>query len=173
VSLVLPWPLRAPALSTGRARRVADRRAGRVAEVAALHAARRARGTSRISRSHSAGAGAAAVAPTGWSVGVDVMPVGRVTRRHAEAIAADAEIAAAEAVAGARGAAGLVWALKEAAAKSAGLRGLGAMPEWEICGVGDGWADLACTVSRVRALAGWTAVDGFVCAWVIAPPTRR
>ena len=137
-----------------------------------MRAARLSRGTSRISRSHSAGAGAAAVAPAGWSVGVDVMPVGRVTRRHAGAIAADAEIAAAEAAVGAQGAAGLVWALKEAAVKAGGLRGLGAMPEWAIHGAGDGWADLACSVSHGRALAGWTAVDGFVCAWVIVPPTR-
>jgi phosphopantetheinyl transferase len=172
VALVLPSPLEARVPAIGRARRIADRRAARVAAVAALGAARLARGRSRISRSHSGGAGAAAVAPEGWSVGVDVIPAGRVTRRHAGAVAGEAEIAAAEAAVGAPGAAGLVWALKESAVKAGGVRGLAAMPEWVIHCVSAGRAELTCSVSHTRALAGWVAVDGFLCAWVVTPPKR-
>lgn len=176
VALALP---ESPCPSTslgGRERRVADRRAGRVAAVVALRAAGLAAGTACVSRSHSAGAGAAVAAPAGWSAGVDVTPIGRVTLRHARAVAAAGEIAAVEAAAAAPRAAALVWALKEAAVKAAGRRGLGAMPEWAIrrvgAGAGGGWAELACSVSRARVLGGWQAVGDFVCAWAVAPPTR-
>lgn len=170
VALAQPHARAAHDSSGGRWRRLADRRASRVAAVVALRLARLAPDTACVSRAHSAGAGAAAVAPAGWRVGVDVTPLARVTARHALTVASDAELALVCAVVGATDAAALLWALKEAAVKATGTRGLGAMPSWIIRDVGASHADLADTASNAFVTAGWLIDSGHACAWVLAPP---
>jgi hypothetical protein len=125
-----------------------------------------------VTRSHSAGAGAAAVAPDGWRIGVDVMRLDRVTARHASAVADDGEIATIASAVGARRAPAVIWALKEAAMKATARAGLGTMRQWVLHRTArDGSTELHYRRSRRgRVEAGWRIDGDFVCAWAIIPP---
>lgn len=96
----------------------ADREAADRAVAAVIEASGLARDACATSRSHTHGLAAAVAAPAGVAVGVDLVEVARVTRRHADAILSAEEWDALEPYAAARPAIG--WALKEAGAKACG-----------------------------------------------------
>ena len=144
-----------------------DRAAADRAVAAVLEASGYRRDACATSRSHTRGMAAAVVAPAGVRVGVDLVEIGRVGRRHAEAIASTEEWEALAPHAEVRPA--LAWALKEAAAKAAatragepihcfphGLRIVGAAPGLPLV-VRSGWMVFT---------AEWSLMGGFLCAWV-------
>jgi phosphopantetheinyl transferase (holo-ACP synthase) len=164
-----------PASLVGRARRLADRRAGRVARLLALRAAGLARPAATVSSAHSAGAGAAVAAPRHVSVGIDVIPIGRLEKRHAQAVLSARELRLLDAIPPALVPA-LAWTLKEAAAKAtahpalyfpAGLR----IRDANAC---------SATIELVETpdvafTAKWFVSEAFLFSWVLraALPTQR
>ena len=142
----------------------ADREAADRAVAAALAASGLGRDACATSRSHTHGLAAAVAAPAGVAVGVDLVEVARVGRRHAEAILSGQEWRALAQCAAVRPALG--WALKEAAAKACGdpsrcfplgLRITADAGEFTVEALGSG---------RPRFTAGWGLLDGFLYAWV-------
>jgi len=138
-----------------------DRRASAEAERAVVSAARLVGVGYSVSRSHSMGLGAAAVSPAGLRVGVDLVWLPRVTRRHSTAILSPAEQEALRSEGTVRPA--LAWALKEAAAKAVGGPQLlfphGLRIERSRQGIGvrvaGRWFD-----------ADWLRIGAALCAWV-------
>jgi phosphopantetheinyl transferase (holo-ACP synthase) len=116
------------------------------------------------SRSHTRGVAAAVAAPAGVRVGVDLVPVDRVDRRHAEAILSGEEWETLAPFAAVRPA--LAWAVKEAAAKATG--------EPQRCFPGGlrivaGAHGLPLAVIESRGMefaAEWGLMDEFLYAWV-------
>jgi len=143
-----------------------DREAADRAVDAVLQASGYRRDACAISRSHTRGVAAAVAAPVGIRVGVDLVAVDRVRRRHAEAILSGEEWEALAPYAMVRPA--LAWALKEAAAKAAGdpLRCFPHRLRIEA-----GPRGLTLTAAESVALefaAGWGLFDRFLYAWVRA-----
>jgi phosphopantetheinyl transferase len=122
----------------------------------------------RVSISHSSGAGAAIVARRPRSVGVDLMPLGRLGARHAAAVLDDAERAALERIDPAL-VPTVAWTLKEATAKASGRAGELSLSDLRIrthttqrtATVGVGGEPAA------RFAAGWDITAGFVYAWAL------
>jgi hypothetical protein len=163
----------------GRDRRIADRRAARVARTLALRAAGLPRGAAALSLAHSAGGGAAAVAPRVRPVGVDLIPLARVGERHARAILDAEEYAL---LFGRRPAVApaLAWALKEATAKATGVQSscfpLGVRVRG--CSEPGGMAPDVAVVEVSGAsggvfLAGWVVENDFLCAWAVRDDAER
>jgi hypothetical protein len=143
---------------------VADREAGDRAVAAALEASCLGHAACATSRSHTQGRAAAVAAPAGVQIGVDLVEVVRVRRRHAEAILSDDEWEALSPCAAVRPA--LAWALKEAAAKACGDPSrrfpLGLR-------IGDNGGGITVEVLGPGApvfVTGWGLLDGFLYAWV-------
>lgn len=151
----------APSRRLSLDRAMADR-----AESAAVRALGRTRAGCAVSRSHTGGVAAALAAPLPARVGVDVVGLGRISRRHLFAITGWDErqnLAGYGAMAGA-----VAWALKEAAAKATGdpVRwfpgGLRIVPVR--AGLGVRWTG---GPGRVFP-AGWMRWGDLLCAWVWA-----
>jgi hypothetical protein len=144
-----------------------DRQASARAARLALAASGLAAGGYAISRSHTQGIGAAAVAPAGVRVGVDLVLTTRVSDRHAAVVlsAAEWEALAPE---GAMGPA-LGWALKEAAGKATGEPAryfpnglcIERAPGAVLVRAGGQWFD-----------AGWLRLGAMLCVWVRESPRR-
>jgi phosphopantetheinyl transferase (holo-ACP synthase) len=141
-----------------------DHEAGDRAVAAVLKASGYRRDACATSRSHTRGVGAAVAAPAGVRVGVDLVEVDRVNRRHAEAILSGEEWEALAPYAEVRPA--LAWALKEAAAKASGDP-LQCFPQGLRIAVGTCGLTLA-TVERgeMEFAAAWGRFDGFLYTWV-------
>ena len=143
-----------------------DRALADEAEMVAVRALGLAAGRCAVSRSHTRGLAAALAAPAPARLGVDVVRVDRVTRRHAEAVAGPGErraLARWEPLAGA-----IAWALKEAAAKATGDPTHSFPDGLRIVALGSGlgvrWPGGSGQVLR----AGWLRLGDFLCAWVRA-----
>ena len=120
------------------------------------------------SRSHTQGVAAAVAAPPGMRVGVDLVQIDRVSRRHAEAVLSSREWASLAAYSSVRPA--LAWALKESAAKASGdprrcfphgLRIESGPAGLMVRQVADGGVTLA---------AGWRLFGSLLCGWVMESP---
>jgi hypothetical protein len=141
-----------------------DREAADRAVAAVLEASGYRRDACATSRSHTRGVGAAVAAPSGVRVGVDLVEVDRVGRRHAEAILSGEEWEALAPFAAVRPALG--WALKEAAAKAAGDP-LGCFPHGlSIAAAAGGLTLTAPEFEALELAAGWGLFEGFLYAWV-------
>lgn len=141
-----------------------DREAADRAVAVVLQASGYCRDACVTSRSHTCGVGAAVGAPAGGRVGVDLVEVDRVRRRHAEAILSGEEWEALAPHAAVRPA--LAWALKEAAAKAVGDP-LRCFPHGLRIAAGAGGLTLTALESETLELAtGWGRFDGFLYAWV-------
>jgi phosphopantetheinyl transferase (holo-ACP synthase) len=149
----------------------ADREAADRAVAAVLEASGLGRDACATSRSHTCGLAVAVAAPAGITVGVDLVEVARVSRRHAHAILSSEEWEALEQDAAERPALG--WALKEAAAKACGdpsrcfplgLRIIAGVHGYTVEALGSG---------APRFTAGWGRFDGFLYAWVRGGPAAR
>jgi hypothetical protein len=140
-----------------------DRAAADLAEMAAVAAAARPRAGCAISRSHTRGCGAALVGPAPARVGVDIVALDRVERRHAEEVVDGRGWAALASEGPIR--AGLAWALKEAAAKATG----------EPARCFPSGLRIVASASGVRVhrtdgpgqvfVTGWLEWSGYLCAW--------
>ncbi len=141
-----------------------DREAADRAVAAVLEASGYRREACAMSRSHTGGVAAAVAAPAGVPVGVDLVAVDRVGRRHAEAILSGKEWAALAPYPAVRPA--LAWALKEAAAKAAGDPPR-CFPHGLRIDAGAGGLTVA-TVKTGATLfaAGYGVFDGLLYAWV-------
>jgi hypothetical protein len=142
-------------------RALADR-----AEVIAVRGLHLPAGSCAVSRSHTRGLAAALAAPAPARLGVDVVPLDRVTRRHAAAVAGPAErktLAPWEPLAGA-----LAWALKEAAAKATGDPAHSFPDGLRIVGLPSGLGVCWPAGSGLVFRAGWLRLGDFLCAWVRA-----
>jgi hypothetical protein len=109
-------------------------------------------------------------APGGFRVGLDLVEVDRVRRRHAEAILSGEEWEMLAPFAAARPA--LAWALKEAAAKAAGDP-LRCFPDGIRIAAG-GWGFLLSVVGsgRLEFTWGWGLTRQFLYAWLYAEVHR-
>lgn len=148
-----------------------DREAADRAVAAVLEASGYRRDACATSRSHTRGVGAAVAAPSGVRVGVDLVEVDRVGRRHAEAILSREEWEALAPYAPVRPA--LAWALKEAAAKAAG-HPLRCFPHGLRIDAEPGGLTLTALESEtLEFAAGWGLFDGLLYAWVRGMPRLR
>lgn len=148
-----------------------DREAADRAVDAVLQASGYRRGACAISRSHTRGVAAAVAAPVGVRVGVDLVPVDRVRRRHADAILSGEEWEALAPYAAVRPA--LAWALKEAAAKATGDPVRCFPHGLRIATDVRGLNLTAIEFGALEFAAGWGLFDGFLYAWVRGElPTR-
>jgi hypothetical protein len=141
-----------------------DREAADRAVAAVLEAWGLAREACATSRSHTCGLAAAVAAPAGVAVGVDLVEVARVSRRHADAILSAEEWEALEPYAAARPALG--WALKEAAAKACGDPSSRFPLGLRIIADTGGLTVEALGPGRACFTAGWGLFDDFLYAWV-------
>jgi phosphopantetheinyl transferase (holo-ACP synthase) len=155
--------------------RRADVRAGQEALAEALAAAHEATGVVgefSYSISHTGGRGAALVGPLDDLLGIDLVPLARVSARHAFAILSPEEWQAI----GRYGAAlqpALAWALKEAAAKATSMPARwfpdGLRIEWSASG------RLVVTVAanpKVTFDADWRVDGQLLCTWVVRRRTH-
>jgi hypothetical protein len=152
---------------------LADREAADRAVALVLKASGLGRDTCATSRSHTRGLGAAVAAPAGVAVGVDLVEVARVGRRHADAILSGEEWGALAPWSAVRPA--LAWALKEAAAKATG-EPMRCFPLGLRIAAGDGGITVEVVGSgSPRFTTGWGLLGGFLYAWVrgIAGARRR
>jgi len=140
-----------------------DRVAADRAVAAVLKASGYRRDDCATSRSHTRGVAVAVVAPAGVRVGVDLVAVDRVDRRHAEAILSRAEWKLLAPYAAVRPA--LAWALKEAAAKAAGDP-LRCFPHG--ISIAAGARELTIESGALDFAAEWGLFDRFLYAWVRA-----
>jgi 4'-phosphopantetheinyl transferase EntD len=150
----------------GRGRREADRRAATRARSAALRMIDYDPDAARVSISHSAGAGAAIVAPAPWTVGVDIMPLGRVGARHATAILAAEEVDLLRGIPPSL-APTVAWTIKEAAAKASARADSLSLTDFRIrtCSVdGEAVVQVADETGE-RIAGGWGMECAFVYAW--------
>ena len=141
-----------------------DRQAADRAMAAALAASGLAQAGCATSRSHTQGRAAAVAAPAGVQVGVDLVEVARVHRRHAEAILSGDEWETLAACAAVRPA--LAWALKEAAAKASGDPSRRFPWGFRIRGDMDGFIVEVLRAGAPLLMSGWGLLDGFLYAWV-------
>ena len=145
-----------------------DRAASARAEAWAVRALGLAPERCTTSRSHTMGIGAALVSCAPARLGVDLVPVGRVTPRHAAQILSGREWEALAPHASVRPA--LAWALKEAAAKGSGeprrTFPAGVIIEKQACRL----------VVRLTGMGGmpfaasWCRFRDLLCAWVTRAP---
>ncbi|HEY7636500.1 MAG TPA: 4'-phosphopantetheinyl transferase superfamily protein [Gemmatimonadales bacterium] len=155
----------APARLWARDREAADR-----AVTAVLNASGYRRGDCVTSRSHTRGVGAAIVAPANARVGIDLVDMIRVNRRHAEAILNSEEWEVLAPYAAVRPA--LAWALKEAAAKALG-NPLQYFPHGLRIALGTcGYTRTIVEGATMEFAAAWGLLDGFLYAWVRWPSPR-
>jgi hypothetical protein len=153
-----------PGATNGERRLARDREAADRAVAAVLQASRYRRDACVTSRSHTRGVAAAAAAPAGVRIGVDLVAVERVGRRHAETILSREEWEALAPYAALRPA--LAWALKESAAKAMGDP-LRRFPHGIRIDAGSGGVTLTALESEtIEFAAGWGMFDGFLYAWV-------
>ncbi len=152
----------------GHARRLADRAAAARALTAGLKASSLRASLAAFSLSHTEGVGAALVGPRSLGLGVDVVRVQRVSRRHAWAILIPSEWQALRGCPRIRPA--LAWALKEAAAKATGEPALHFPSALRIVrSTGDRLeVRVLCTPPLVFH-GGWEGRGLFLYAWVTAP----
>jgi phosphopantetheinyl transferase (holo-ACP synthase) len=141
-----------------------DREAADRAVAAVLEASGYRRDACATSRSHTRGVAVAVAAPAGVRVGVDLVELDRVGRRHAGAILSGEEWEALAPHAAVRPA--LAWALKEAAAKAVGDP-LRCFPQGLRIAAGAGGLTLTALESEALELAaGWGLFERFLYAWV-------
>ena len=142
----------------------ADREAADGAVATVLETSGLARAACVLSRSHSRGLAAAVAAPAGVAVGVDLIGLSRVGRRHADAILTGEEWGALAPWAAVRPA--LAWAIKEAAAKASGDPGR-FFPEGLRIKAAGAWVGVEVLGSGSPTFTtGWGLLDGFLYAWV-------
>ena len=142
-------------------RRQLDRAAADLAVAAVIEVSGFRPGACATSRSHTLGVGAAVAGPGRMRVGVDLVAIDRVSRRHADAVLSRRErrVLAPYAPVGPA----LAWALKEAAAKASGdplhwfPHGLRIEP---------GAGGLIVLAGELELAAGWEVVGELLCAWV-------
>lgn len=145
------------------ARFALDRSLADQAEMLAVRALGRSRAECAVSRSHTRGLAAALAAPAPMRLGVDVVRLDRVTRRHGDAVTGPREREALARYGPI--AAALAWTLKEAAAKATGDPGRCFPNGLQITAAGAG---LAVRWGSRTFRARWMPVAGFLCAWVRA-----
>jgi len=158
-----------PRLRRDAVQRLRDRSAARRAYDVALRASGLPRALATVSLSHTEGVGAAVIGSRRRLVGVDVVRITRVRRRHAEALLHLGESRALRGL-GSLGPA-VVWGLKEAAAKATGVPEL-CFPELlRIVACADGRARvLVLSATPLRLTGGWLRRGKFLYAWVATPP---
>jgi phosphopantetheinyl transferase (holo-ACP synthase) len=117
-----------------------------------------------MSPSHTRGLAAAVAAPAGVRVGVDLVEVARVNRRHAEAILSGEEWGALAPYAAVRPA--LAWALKEAAARACGDPSRCFPLGLRISATARGLTVEVLGSGTPGFTSGWGLLDGFLYAWV-------
>jgi 4'-phosphopantetheinyl transferase EntD len=142
----------------------ADREAAARAVAAVLQASGLPRGACATSRSHTRGLAVAVAAPAGVRVGVDLVEVARVGRRHAEAILSGEEWGALAPYAAVRPA--LAWALKEAAAKAWGDPSRCFPSGLRITATAGGLGVEVLGSGMPGFTSGWGLLDGYLYAWV-------
>lgn len=159
-----------PRLRREPMQRIRDRSAARRALDVALKASGFQQRLAAVSLSHTEGVGAALVGSRGRLVGVDVVRIARLRRRHADAILHPGEWRAL----GGHGSLSpaLAWGLKEAAAKAVGAPELYFPTRLRI---------VACAAGRALVLAlgapplwlagGWLRRGRFLYVWVAAVGT--
>lgn len=142
-------------------RRIADRRAAGLALEAALGFAGLDQDSAGSSLSHSEGVGAALIGPRHCGLGVDVVRIGRVTRRHTEAVLTPRE-------AGILLGPDHLWAIKEAASKATG-DALAYFPSGiQIVNSHADQLRIRTTRGPLRTYsAEWREIDEFLYAWVV------
>jgi len=141
-----------------------DREAADRAVAAVVAASGFRRDACATSRSHTLGVAVAVAAPAGVRVGVDLVKVDRVGRRHAEVLINGDEWKTLESYASVRPA--LAWAMKEAAAKAAGDP-LRCFPHGLRIEVGSAGLMVRQVAGGRRGfVADWGLFGGFLYAWV-------
>ena len=152
----------------GPERRQADRAAAERAWNLAAAAAGLFPQTAAGSRAHTEGSGAALVGPAGTMMGVDLVPMRRVTPRHAQAMLDVQEWDAMEGVGGIRAA--LAWGLKEAAAKAFGDPGRRFPAGLRIAGGTNGLTVATREEPSSCVLGRWELIGSLLCVWVLGAP---
>jgi len=152
----------------GPERRQADRAAAERAWNLAAAAAGLSPQNAAGSRAHTEGSGAALVGPAGTKMGVDLVPLRRVTARHAQAMLDVQEWDAMEGLGGIGAA--LAWGLKEAAAKAFGDPGRRFPAGLRIAGGTNGFTVATRGESSSCVLGRWESIGSLLCVWVLGAP---
>jgi hypothetical protein len=149
-------------------RHLVDRKAAARAEQAALSASGLGAKMYVVSRSHTQGIGAAVVARVGVRPGVDLVPIDRVSERHAAGMLCPAEWAGLEPHSRIRPA--LAWGIKEAAAKATG-EPLKYFPDGLLIDTGPlGIVVRFLAEPRTYFVPQWAQFGNLLCIWVLEGP---